>query len=96
MFNDNVQRIIELNGFDIDIEPKGKMIFMKNNDVPGVIGTVGKLLGDNNVNISDFRLARGKDNKALAVILVDELVSHELLQKIDNLEAAISVSYAEI
>ncbi|MGB6328619.1 MAG: phosphoglycerate dehydrogenase [Halarcobacter sp.] len=96
VFDDNVQRIIELNGFDFDIEPKGKMIIMKNNDVPGVIGTVGKLLGDNSVNISDFRLARGKDNKALAMILVDEVISNELLNKINNLEAAISVSYAEI
>ena len=96
VFDDNVQRIIELNSFDLDIEPKGKMIIMKNNDVPGVIGTVGKLLGDNNVNISDFRLARGKNNTALAMILVDESVSHKTLEEISNLEAAISVSYAEI
>ena len=96
VFDDNVQRIIELNGFDLDIEPKGKMILMRNNDVPGVIGTVGKLLGDNSVNISDFRLARGKNNCALAMILVDESVSHEILKEINNLEAAISVSYAEI
>ena len=95
VFNDNVQRIIELSGFSLDIEPKGKMIIMRNNDVPGVIGEVGKTLGDNKINIADFRLSRGKDG-ALAVILVDEKVSNEILKKLDSLEAAIAVAYAEI
>lgn len=95
VFNDNVQRIIELSGFPLDIEPKGKMIIMRNNDVPGVIGEVGKTLGDNKINIADFRLSRGKDG-ALAVILVDEKVSNEILKKLDSLEAAIAVAYAEI
>ncbi len=96
VFDEDVQRIVELNGFDFDVEPKGKMIIMKNNDIPGVIGSVGKLLGDNNINISDFRLARGKGSQALAMILIDESIDHKLLDKIDNLEAAISVAYAEI
>lgn len=72
------------------------MIMMRNNDVPGVIGAVGKLLGDREINISDFRLARGKNNDALAIILVDGIVNNKLLDEISNLEAAIAVSYAEI
>jgi D-3-phosphoglycerate dehydrogenase len=95
VFNDDVQRIVELNGFSLDIEPKGKMIVMRNNDVPGVIGEVGRILGDNNINIADFRLSRGKDG-ALAVILIDEKVSSDILKKLNNLEAAIAVAYAEI
>ena len=70
VFNEDVQRIVEINGFPLDIEPKGKMIIMRNHDVPGVIGEVGKILGNNNINIADFRLSRGKDG-ALAVILSD-------------------------
>jgi D-3-phosphoglycerate dehydrogenase / 2-oxoglutarate reductase len=95
VFNDDVQRIVEINGFSLDIEPKGKMIIMRNQDVPGVIGEVGKILGSNNINIADFRLSRGKDG-ALAVILVDEKVSSDILKKLDSLEAAIAVAYAEI
>jgi len=71
------------------------MVIMRNNDIPGVIGEVGKLLGDNSINIADFRLSRGKDG-ALAVILVDEKVCSDTLKSLNNLEAAISVSYAEI
>ncbi len=96
VFDDNVQRIIELDGFDFDIEPKGKMIIMRNNDVPGVIGNVGKLLGDKGINISDFRLARGKKNDALAIILVDNSINAKVLEEISNIEAAIAVAYAEI
>lgn len=95
VFDEDVQRIVELNGFDFDIEPKGKLIIMRNTDVPGVIGEVGKLLGDNKINISDFRLARGKDS-ALAVILVDESINHKVLDQIKTLEAAIAVAYAEV
>ncbi len=96
VFDDNVQRIVELDGFDFDIEPKGKMIIMRNNDVPGVIGNVGKLLGDKSINISDFRLARGKKNDALAIILVDNSINSKVLEEINSIEAAISVAYAEI
>lgn len=95
IFDENVQRIVEINGFCFDIEPKGNMIMLRNSDVPGVIGQVGKLLGDNNINIADFRLSRGKTG-ALAVILVDEKVNSSILEKLNNLEAATSVAYAEI
>ena len=95
VFNEDVQRIVDINNFPLDIEPKGKMIIMRNSDVPGVIGEVGSILADNNINIADFRLSRGKDG-ALAVILVDEKVCSDTIKKLENLEAAISVSYAEI
>lgn len=95
VFNEDVQRIIDINNFSLDIEPKGKMIIMRNNDVPGVIGQVGSILAQENINIADFRLSRGKDG-ALAVILVDEKVCMNTINKLEELEAAISVSYAEI
>lgn len=95
VFDENVQRIIEIDGFKFDIEPKGNMILIRNSDVPGVIGEVGQILGDNSINIADFRLSRGKDG-ALAVILVDESINHELLNKLENIKAANHVAYAEI
>ena len=59
------------------------------------VRTLKEILGNNNINIADFRLSRGKDG-ALAVILVDEKVNSDILKKLDNLEAAIAVAYAEI
>lgn len=95
IFSEDVSRIIELNGFALDIEPHGKMILFRNSDVPGVIGQVGKILGDHQINIADFRLGRHADG-ALAVILVDEDVSENILEELAALKAAISVSYAQI
>lgn len=95
IFGENVQRIVEIYGNDVDIEPKGKMILFRNSDVPGVIGDVGKILGDNNINIADFRLGR-KQNEALAVIIVDNEIGEDVLNKLRNLKAALSVAYAEI
>jgi len=95
IFDEDVQRIIKINDYLMDIEPSGKMILLSNSDVPGVIGEVGQILGNESINISDFRLGRSK-NGALAVILVDEDVSNDVLAKLQNIEAARSVSYAQI
>ena len=95
IFNDDVQRIIEINNFIVDVEPCGKMILFTNSDVPGVIGEVGKVLGDNAINISDFRLGRAK-NAALAVILVDDEVNDTIIKNLENLGAAKSVCFVQI
>ena len=96
VFGEDVQRVVDLDGFVIDVEPKGKMIIMKNKDIPGVVGKVGNILGENGINISDFRLSRGKEGTALAVILIDEKANSKVTSELDNLEASIAVAYAEI
>lgn len=93
---DKYPRIVELKGFDLEFEPKGKMIFFKNTDVPGVIGEVGMTLAKYNINIADFRLGRNKEGQAMAVIIVDNDVNEEVLLELRNLKAALSVAYAEI
>ena len=93
---ENHPRIIEFKGFDLEFEPKGKMIFFKNTDVPGVIGEVGMTLAKYNINIADFRLGRNKEGQAMAVIIVDNEVSDEVLNELKGLKAALSVGYAEI
>ena len=72
------------------------MIIMKNKDIPGVVGKVGNILGENGINISDFRLSRGKEGTALAVILIDEKANSKVISELDSLEASIAVAYAEI
>ena len=96
VFGEDVQRVVDLDGFKIDVDPKGKMIIMKNKDIPGVVGKVGNILGQNGINISDFRLSRGKEGTALAVILIDEKANSKVISELDNLEASIAVAYAEI
>ena len=89
-------RVVEFKGFDLEFEPKGKMIFFKNTDVPGVIGEVGMTLAKYNINIADFRLGRNAEGQAMAVIIVDNDVNNEVLNELRSLKAALSVGYAEI
>jgi D-3-phosphoglycerate dehydrogenase len=96
IFNDTVQRIVDINGFTIDVEPKGNIILFKNTDIPGVIGKVGTILADHGVNIADFRLGRNNQFQALAVIMVDNSVTDASLKELASLEACISVDYARI
>ena len=96
VFGENQQRIVTINGFKTDFKPKGKMIVFKNNDVPGVIAQISAILAAEKINIADFRLGRGENGMALAVILVDENISKETLAKLNALETCIWARYAVI
>ncbi|MDQ1263104.1 MAG: D-3-phosphoglycerate dehydrogenase / 2-oxoglutarate reductase [Campylobacterota bacterium] len=96
IFDDNVFRIVSIDGFDIEVAFKGDMIVLKNQDVPGVIGSIGTILAKHNVNIADFSLARNSKKQALAVILVDSIISNETLDELLKIDACSSVQYARL
>ena len=96
VFDESVQRIVEIDEYDLDLEPKGNMIFFRNTDTPGVIGDVGRIIAESKLNISDFRLGRDKTGLALAVVRVDGQISKEVLERLTALEACIDVSHASI
>ena len=96
IFDDNIHRIVAIDGFDIEVALHGDMIMFKNSDVPGVIGSIGTVLAKNNVNIADFSLSRNDKSEALAVILVDDVVSDTTLDELSQLDACLGVSYAKI
>jgi len=96
VLGDNAQRIIEIDGYMLDLEPKGKMILFRNTDVPGVIGDVGHIISSNDLNISDFRLGRDTHAQALAVVKVDGNVTKKLLKELSSLETCLNVSYVVI
>ena len=96
VFGENQQRIVTINGFKTDFKPKGKMIIFKNHDVPGVIAQISKILADEKINIADFRLGRDEHGMALAVILVDEHIKTETLERLNALEACVWAQYAVI
>ncbi len=72
LLGDTHPRIVRIADYHVDIVPAGTLIVLKNDDVPGVIGRVGTILGDLGINIAEYhqaRLTRGGD--ALAAISVD-------------------------
>ncbi len=96
VFDDSEQRIIEIDDYILDVEPKGTMIFFRNTDTPGVIGDVGHIMASNALNISDFRLGRDNKQQALAVVRVDGQISKKVLDELSSLEACISVSHTTL
>jgi len=96
VYDGKVQRIIEVDDYTLDFGPKGVMIFFRNTDTPGVIGDVGRIIAQHNLNISDFRLGRDSKQQALAVVRVDGAVSKDLLEELSQLEACISVASATL
>ena len=87
IFNDMKPRLVNVLGRKMEVTPKGTMLFIENIDVPGVIGKVGKTLGDKNINIAAYLLNRSnQDGKAFAVIRLDNEVEDEDMVALEKLE----------
>ena len=54
----NNPRIVAINGRDVEVAAEGKLLVLENADVPGLVGTVGTILGKDGVNIADMSLSR--------------------------------------
>ena len=66
------------------------MLYVNNEDKPGLIGNLGKLLGDESVNIANFHLGRGKAKAdAIALLEVDSPLSEDLLAKVNKLPSVL-------
>lgn len=91
VFANGQGRLTEIGSFSIEAVPTGFMLVTKNRDVPGVIGKIGTLLGEAQVNISRFYLGRQeKGGEALAVIEIDSPLADQVLSDLRNLDSVIS------
>jgi D-3-phosphoglycerate dehydrogenase len=76
-------RLVEVRGIKLEAGLGARMLYVNNEDKPGLIGNLGKLLGEEKVNIANFHLGRNDArNDAVALLEVDQPVSAELLKKI--------------
>ncbi len=96
VFMDDYEKIVNINDIKLDFKPKGKMIFFSNEDKRGVIARISTLLSEKDINIADFRLGRNDKGTALAVILVDEEITKDILNELSSISECNWVSYAVI
>jgi D-3-phosphoglycerate dehydrogenase / 2-oxoglutarate reductase len=74
-----VEKIIAIDGFDLDLPPSENMLFLGYADRPGVVGTVGNALGAAKINIAGMQVARqAQGGSALMAITVDSTVSESV------------------
>jgi D-3-phosphoglycerate dehydrogenase len=93
LFNKKEPRIVRIDNFTVEIVPEGNMLFMYNNDKPGVIGNIGTILGKNSINIA--RMHFGRENaggRAISVVNIDAPVSEKLLGEIKKLPNILDVT----
>ena len=92
VLDEKIIKITKIMGYQIDVSPIGQMLLIQNNDIPGVVGKVGSMLGANNVNIAEFILSRkSSGNKAYSIIKIDESVSEQILEDLSSLDEVIDV-----
>ena len=80
-----VQKLTGINGYDLEIPLSVHMVFFSYEDRPGVIGAVGKLLGDADINIAAMQVSRDDEAaKALVALTVDHAIPEDVLAAIEK------------
>ncbi|WP_079509596.1 phosphoglycerate dehydrogenase [Mesobacillus jeotgali] len=86
-------RIVNLDGFNIDFHPSGNLLYIQHMDRPGVIGHVGKILGDHNVNIATMQVGRKEaGGEAIMVLSFDKPLSSDMIEKLGTLQDIVTLN----
>ncbi|MEJ2469548.1 MAG: phosphoglycerate dehydrogenase [Desulfuromonadales bacterium] len=83
LFGEEDYRIVRVNGCYVEAIPKGHILVLFNEDRPGIIGFIGQILGDAQINIAGMNLSRQSiDGQAVSLINVDSCIPDETLEKL--------------
>jgi D-3-phosphoglycerate dehydrogenase len=78
-----VEKVVEVNGFELDVTVAEHMLFLRYSDRPGVVGQLGGILGTAGINIGGMQVARNaKGGEALVALTVDSAVPVTLVEEI--------------
>jgi len=78
-----VEKLVEVNGFDMEISPAEHMVFFTYSDRPGIVGVVGQILGAQGINIAGMQVCRdARGGHALIVLTVDSALPPAVLDEI--------------
>jgi len=81
VYDDLRPRVVEINGYHMDMVPAGPMLLLQNDDRPGMIGLVGTVFGEAKVNIADMSISR-RDNTALMLLKLDGEPNADVIETI--------------
>lgn len=97
VFGKQELRIVEINGYEFDVNPMPYMLVAENIDKPGVVGQMGTLLGVSKVNIATMQLGRKLEaNRAMMILTVDSEVSKETVEFLGGIEGIIKVKFVKV
>jgi D-3-phosphoglycerate dehydrogenase len=89
-------RIIDMDGFPVNVEPEGYALMSRHTDKPGIVGRVGTLMGESGINIAGMQLGRaGMGQQAVMILTVDSPVPAPLLERVAQLEGMMNARLIE-
>jgi len=96
-FADDDPRIVRIDGYRVDAVPHGHMLVARNQDTPGVIGFIGTVLGENDINIAGMFNGRETiGGEALSVYTLDDPVTDDVLAELNEKEYIIDTKYISL
>jgi D-3-phosphoglycerate dehydrogenase len=97
MFGKHEARIVRVNAFRLEVVPEGHLLLIHNIDKPGVIGSIGTVLGRHNVNIARMSVGQEKDGGRNVIFLdTDTTTPPEVLEELRALPLVKSVIPLEL
>jgi D-3-phosphoglycerate dehydrogenase / 2-oxoglutarate reductase len=92
-----IEKIVAIDKLDLDLKPTNNLLFLRYQDVPGVVGVVGNSLGKLKINIADMQVARtDAGGQALMALTVDSVIPNDLLDVIARETGAAMVRYVNL
>ena len=90
LFQDSEPRLVSIRGIPIEARLGAHMLYVRNQDRPGLIGALGKTLGDARINIASFHLGRERaGGDAIALVEVDGPIPERVLAEVCRLPAVL-------
>lgn len=91
------ERIVKINGFQVDIKPTKHLLFINHLDRPGIIGEMGFTLGKYDINIASMQLGRKDEGgAALLSLRLDQSVNDEAIEELTNIEGFHKVKQVDL
>ena len=86
LFGDDA-RIVTINGFRVDVDPHKRILVMPHINRPGVIGTIGSIMGNAHINIGGMQVGGTKDQETnLMVLTIDDDIPENVVETIKSLD----------
>jgi len=87
VFGQTLLRIIEIDGFNVEMTPQGTVLVIFNDDKPGVIGSVGTVCGRHNINICTMGVGQKlEEQKAILAVSLDREPDGKAVEEISKLD----------
>ena len=97
VFHGGQPRIVRIDDFMLEAIPEGPTLFLQNHDVPGVVGTVGTILGEGGINISRMQLALVTERKEAAMLVnVSGLPGPDVMKRLRDIPHMITAQLVEL